>query len=414
MDFRVLGTISAVDGEGSAVDLGGPQQRLVLALLLSHVGYVVSTDRIIDDIWGDEPPSSARKTVQGYVSGLRKVMDSPDDLVRRGLGYMLDIDPSVVDAVRFEHQVSAGRNLIAADTERARDVLANALDLWRGSPYEDLDDVPALRPEITRLEELRMTALQERIYCDLMAGRSSTVVPELEQLVHAEPLREGMALLLALALYRANRQTEALRVVDDSRRYLAQEIGIEPSPQTQLLEQRILEQAKMLDGPEPLSIQPMDSGVARASRGRNPYRGLRAFSEQDALDFFGRDALVRRLRHALDRRGSPRLIMLAGPSGSGKSSVARAGLLAGLAEEGRQTTAMYPGDTPLEELTRVVSSTGSDSVVLIDQFEEIFSPSLEPSSRNEFLDAVAELATSDGGPTMVGTIRADLDGQPAR
>ena len=166
MEFLCLGPLEArVDGVSG--DLGEPQQRLVLAILLSQVGAVVSTDRLVDDIWGDEPPLSARKIVQGYVSGLRRALGPGDVLQSRTPGYRLGTGQGEVDAALFGILVAEAADKVSSDPDRARSLLREALAMWRGSPYQDLADHGVLRPEIVRLESLHMTAVQLRIEADI-------------------------------------------------------------------------------------------------------------------------------------------------------------------------------------------------------------------------------------------------------
>ena len=246
---------------------------------------------------------------------------------------------------------------------------------------------------------------RNRLDARLAAGDEANVVAEAERLVAEHPLRERLWALLMLAEYRLGRQSEALRSYSRLRQLLAEELGIEPSPELQALELQILEQDPSLAeirGLEVLSPHGVTTPV------RNPYKGLRAFEEADAGDFFGRDDLVRKLRLALDRRGASRLVMLAGPSGTGKSSVVRAGLLSGLIAEGRSVAAMYPGIHPMTALAQAVTDLkGDGSVLVVDQFEELFTLVSEPGQRVAFLTAIADLATRDDGPWIVATIRAD-------
>jgi DNA-binding SARP family transcriptional activator len=250
MDLRVLGPIEAADGDVT-VPIGGPRQRLVLALLVLNVGETVSTDRLVDGVWGDDPPDAARRTVQAYVSNLRKELEAirPDTLIARSPGYALMVDAASIDAHRFEDAVVEGRSLLEADPSAAAATLRQALALWRGAPYADLAGTLALRPEITRLEELRRNAVELRIEADLSLGRHGQVIGELETLVAEHPLSERFATQLMLALYRSERQADALRVAQRTRTVLGEELGIDASPVLRDLEQSILEHSPDLTSP---------------------------------------------------------------------------------------------------------------------------------------------------------------------
>ena len=404
MDFQVLGPLEArVDG--TPIDLGEPQRRLVLALLLAHANSVVSTDRLVDSIWGDEPPESGRKIVQGYVSGLRKTLGEGDIIESRSPGYRLNVKPEQVDALLFEEGASQGASEVTSDPQRARQVLGEALSLWRGGPYEDLADYDALRPELTRLEQLHAAALEARVEADILSGQESAVTAELADLTGRFPLRERLWSLRMLALYRSGRQADALRVYDEARGVLAAEVGLEPSGELRLLEQRILDQDPVLDT---LAAFEPEAALATTAE-RNPYKGLRAFEEADAADFYGREALVRRLREALERRSGTRLVVLAGPSGSGKSSVVGAGLIPILRADDWSIATMYPGEAPMEALAAAVDLLEAQprSLLNVDQLEELITLAPE-GSQEEFLDGLAELATGPDGPWVVVTVRADF------
>jgi len=244
--FRILGPLEVVEGD-RVLPLGGPRQRALLAILLLRVNEVVSSDRLADQLWGETPPPTAAKAIQVYVSKLRKQLGE-NRLVTRGRGYMLMADPSELDLGRFEQLVSKARR---ADPEGAGALLREALALWRGAPLGDLEYEAFAQAEISRLEELRLAVLEERIDADLAAGRHREALGELEGLVAAHPLRERLAGQLMLALYRSGRQAEALDVYQSTRRLLVDEIGLEPNPALQRLEKAILNQDPSLDLAEP-------------------------------------------------------------------------------------------------------------------------------------------------------------------
>jgi YVTN family beta-propeller protein len=236
MDLRLLGPIEAAV-EGRPVTLGPPKQRALLAMLALEAGRTVSADRLVDGLWGDDPPASAAKMVQLYVSQLRRLMDGNGaEIVTRGRGYELRMRPEDLDVVRFTRLLEDGH---------ARE----ALSLWRGQALADLDGEPFAAAEIQRLEELRLRATERAIDDDLAAGRHAEVVAELDALVAAHPLRERLRAQRMLALYRAGRQSEALEAYREARRVLVEEIGVEPGAELQRLHRAILEQDPALDLP---------------------------------------------------------------------------------------------------------------------------------------------------------------------
>jgi DNA-binding SARP family transcriptional activator/streptogramin lyase len=249
-EFRILGPLE-VRENGRALAIGAGKQRALLALLLLDAGDVVSTDRLIDNLWGERPPASALNSVHIYVSQLRKVLGE-DCLITRGHGYLLALEPEQVDLGRFERLLGKGRELLASgEAKRASDALRAALALWRGPPLADLASEPFAQGEIARLEELRLAALEERIEADLALGRHAELVPELEALVRAHPLRERLRAQLMLVLYRSGRQAEALETYRRARVTLVEEVGLEPGRTLQELERAILSQDPSLDLPAP-------------------------------------------------------------------------------------------------------------------------------------------------------------------
>ena len=250
LDFRILGPLEVRDGE-TALHLGGAKQRGVLALLLLHPNEVVSTGRLIDQLWGDSPPDDAATALQAHVSRLRKALPGGRSiLVTEPPGYALRLEPGQVDLQRFEQSVDDGCTALAAgDAERAASQLREALQLWRGRPLADLEDEPFARDATSHLEDAWLAALESRIDADLALGRDAELVTELRALVRAHPLREGLRAKLMLALYRAGRQAEALDVYADARRALVEELGLEPGPDLQRLQQAILGHDPELEPP---------------------------------------------------------------------------------------------------------------------------------------------------------------------
>jgi DNA-binding SARP family transcriptional activator len=236
--FRVLGPLEVVDDDGNALPLGGQKQRAVLAVLLLRAGEVVSTGFLVDAVWGEQPPPTATTSLQNAISALRKLLGAESVLTRQP-GYVLTVPRDQIDLGRFEQHVAAAR--LAEPPARAA-LLREALDLWRGPPLADLAFEPFAQPEIHRLEELRVAALEERFDADLAAGAHAALVPELTAAVAEQPLRERLRGQLMLALYGAGRQADALEAYQATRRALVDELGIDPSPQLQELHAQILRQ----------------------------------------------------------------------------------------------------------------------------------------------------------------------------
>jgi DNA-binding SARP family transcriptional activator len=256
LDVRILGPLD-VQLDGRSLSLGGPQQRAVLAILALNAGQVVSTGRLIDELWGEQVPGSAKPVLQGYVSNLRKAIGPV--LVTRAPGYVLEIEPEQLDLHRFERLLGEGqRDRAGGRAEAAAAKLGEALALWRGPALADFAYEEFAQAAIVRLEELRLTALEERIEADLALGRHGQLVGELEGLVAQHPLRERLRGQLMLALYRSGRQAEALEAYQQARRALVEELGIDPTPALQALERAILQQDPALDlaAAEPSRAEP--------------------------------------------------------------------------------------------------------------------------------------------------------------
>jgi DNA-binding SARP family transcriptional activator len=241
MQFRLLGPLEVIEHD-RAVELGATKQRSLLALLLLNANQVVSTDRLIAELWGESPPATVAKSVQVYVSRLRKEIGGR--LVTRSPGYVLRVEPAELDLAVFERLRREARG---ARPETAAATLREALALWRGPALADLAYEPFAQAEIARLEELRLATLEERVDADLAAGQHADLVGELRALIAAQPLRERFRAQLMLALYRSARQAEALEVYQQARRELLDELGLEPGEALKRLERAILEQDPALD-----------------------------------------------------------------------------------------------------------------------------------------------------------------------
>ena len=247
MEFLVLGPLD-VRLDGAALDVGPRKQRAVLALLLLNANRVVSTDRLIDELWGETPPDTARSALQVYVARLRKILGADGAVIRTTApGYVLEVENGALDVDRFVSlRAQAGA---AADAGARADLLHAALDLWRDAPLADLDTEPFAAAASRHLEELRLGALEERIEADLDLGRHATLVPELEALVAEHPYRERFRAQLMLALYRSGRQADALAAFAAARRELAGGLGLEPGPELRALQRAVLEQDPALAPP---------------------------------------------------------------------------------------------------------------------------------------------------------------------
>ena len=233
--FRILGPLEVLADDEEPLALGGQKQRAVLALLLLRANRVVSSDFLIDTLWGENPPRTAATSLQNSISALRKVL-GPDALLTRSPGYMLFVQPESFDLARFEQLVADARPL---EPEERAERLREALALWRGDPLRDIGLDPAVAGDILRLDEFRLATLEDRLDAELACGRHAEAVPELISLVAQHPLRERLRGQLMLAHYLSGRQDDALRAYQDARNALG-EIGLEPSPQLQELEKRIL------------------------------------------------------------------------------------------------------------------------------------------------------------------------------
>jgi DNA-binding SARP family transcriptional activator len=258
-EFRILGPLDVVI-EGQSLTLGGHKQRALLAVLLLDSGRVVSTDRIVDALWGEHPPRTAPTSLQNLVSQLRKAL-GPELVETKPPGYRLRIAPGELDLNRFRALVEKARVGVREDRGKT---LRDALALWRGAPLEEFTYDTFAASEIARLEELRLAALEDRIEADLESGGDAELVGELEVLVAQHPLRERLRSQLMLALYRAGRQAQALSLYQEGRRALVEELGIDPSPALQNLHAAILRQEAGLDA-IPAAQTPEDHYQAVAS-----------------------------------------------------------------------------------------------------------------------------------------------------
>jgi DNA-binding SARP family transcriptional activator len=316
VDFRILGPLEVVE-QGRPLTLGGPRQRAILALLLTRANEVVPTDRLIDELWGAQAPTTATNTLQYHISRLRKALSPSDAILTRDPGYLIRAGPDELDLLRFEQLLDEAQR---APPELAARLLRDALGLWRGPPLADVAHESFAQAEILRLEELRLRAHERRVEADLSLGLHGELVGELEVLVREHPLRERLRGQLMLSLYGSGRQADALEVYRQTRRLLVDELGIEPSPALQELEAAMLRQDPALTGqrvapPAPQhAIMIVDRDASRLDEllaiaeplARQPARELiviRLLDEDDEL--LAATAELAERREALGGRGVP-------------------------------------------------------------------------------------------------------------
>ena len=339
MEFRILGPLEVIDG-GRSLSLGGTRQRAMLALLLTRPNEVVSTDRLIDELWGAQPPKTALNTIQYYVSQLRKAFGA-DRIVTRPPGYRIEVRPGELDLQRFESLVQGD------DAEALREGLA----LWRGPALADLAFEPFAQAETVRLEELRMAALERRLQLDLEHGREADLVGELEALIAEHPLRERLRGQLMLALYRSGRQADALAAYQEARRRLVESLGIEPSPPLQELERAILRQDPQLvaERLEDAAAPAQQRSVVVAPIDPDALDSLLAIAGPLARSAPPRELILVRLVPPQDLAAASRLLH------ERSNALTAAGITA--------RAAAFTADDPGGELTRLATEQDADLVL---------------------------------------------------
>ena len=384
MGIGVLGPLTC---DGRVI---GRRDRAVLSALALYVGRPLTADQLTQAVWGDQPTPSSRKALQGCVVRLRRELGA-GHIDTSAHGYTLEVPTEEVDAHRFERLTLRGRELmLLGEPERAASMVAQALDLWRGAAYEDVESWDPAIIESARLQELRLEAEELRVDASLRAGLHLDVLAAAESMVQAAPLREQRWTLLARAQYQAGSQADALRTIRRVKSLLADKLGLDAGPELASLEEAILRQDDSL----------LVGGLLPASP-TCPYRGLSPYDVDDAESFFGREPDLLVCLDLLRRSGS---LTVVGPSGCGKSSLVRAGIAATLRREGRTVVVLSPGAHPMQSLAAAPDPTTSD-VLVVDQCEEVFSLCRDEGERSEFL---AELARRSLGPgTVVVAMRAD-------
>jgi DNA-binding SARP family transcriptional activator/WD40 repeat protein/energy-coupling factor transporter ATP-binding protein EcfA2 len=390
MGIGILGPLSVDDRTGGL----SPRDRVVLAALVLGRGRAVPSATLAEALWGDERPPTAAKIVQNCVARLRKALGAGAIETVPG-GYRLSLGASDLDVARFERSVERARELLALDeADRAVFMVDEALALWRGSPLPDLDGWGPGELEINRLEQLRMDAEELGLEARLRAGRFREVLSDGEATVAAAPLRERRWELLALAQYQAGRQAEALETVRRARRTLADELGLDPGPGLVALQTAILRQDPSL----------LASSALPEPSEWCPYVGLVPYDVDDADAFFGRDREVADCLHRLADHG---VLVVVGPSGSGKSSLLRAGVAAALQRRGQRVEVVTPGPEPMKALPPRGSATRR-TVLIVDQCEEAVTLCHDREEQGRFFATLAEHAI-DG--ELVLALRADRLGE---
>ena len=386
MDVRILGPLEVLD-DGRAITIGGSRQRALLALLALHVNETLSTESLIDGLWGERAPGNAAKTVQMQISRLRKALaGAAGAVVTREHGYELRADRDRVDAHRFERLVATGCGELAGGHARsAVTALEEGLALWLGAPLAEFACEPFAQGEIARLDELRATAHEQLIEAKLRLGRHGELVGELESLIAQHPYRERLRAQLMLALYRSDRQADALQAYQSARRTLVEELGIEPGARLRELERAVLAQ-------DPgLHLVANDEGVAVEPVAESP-RGVFVGRERELAE------LVGGLEDAFAGRG--RLFLLAGEPGIGKSRLADeliaraerrgARVLVGRAWEVAGAPAYWPWvqslrayvrDAPAEVLRPQLGAGAADLAEILPELRRRFPDLPEPPSQ---------------------------------
>ncbi|MFD0816793.1 BTAD domain-containing putative transcriptional regulator [Micromonospora zhanjiangensis] len=336
MRYQILGSLQIRSG-GHWVSPGPRKQSVVLAVLLCHRGEAVSIDRLIDVVWDGRPPRTARDNLQVYVYHLRRALGGRDRIQRRDDGYLLRVASGEVDEDEFERLIAEARQAVAAnDMRAAASVYQEALAMWRGPAFGAIADVAALRVEVARLQERRLTAIEECVEANLALDRHGQWTAELTRLVAEHPLRESFRAQLMTALYRSGRQAEALGYFHEGRRISIEELGLDPGPRLRALHQSIL------DGTLDDEHQPV---VARRQATPPP-----AQLAADIADFTGRDDVLRRIREWIDSRRAQAaavpVVSLSGMAGIGKSALAvrAANLLRPTFPDGQLHLCMRAGD----------------------------------------------------------------------
>ncbi|MFL6098524.1 MAG: BTAD domain-containing putative transcriptional regulator [Actinomycetales bacterium] len=407
----VLGRLVGRDDAGDLLTLGGPTRRRLLAALVARVGQTVAAGTLVEDVWGEAPPRSALKTLQSHVVRLRRDLGRAAEaktlIQTEGTGYRLNLSPLAVDTGCFERDLQLGMAALGdGDPERARGYLDAALGWWRGEAYGEFTDAQFAVVERLRLSALYALAHERRFDAALLIGEHASVAAEIERRVAADPYRERLWEQLMLALYRAGRQADALAAYRQVRTLLRDELGLEPGPGLRQLEARMLAHDAGLQGPrdrDGLAPRPPGDTVASMC----PYRGLSRYEPEDSALFVAREALTARL---VARLSDGDLVTVTGASGTGKSSLVRAGLVA----------AVRAGALPGSAAWRCAVTSPQDlasldlealDLLVLDQAEELFTLAgavLDPVETDARLTSAMA-----AGARVVLVIRSDYYGSLA-
>ncbi|MBV8979924.1 MAG: winged helix-turn-helix domain-containing protein [Acidimicrobiia bacterium] len=307
MRVGLLGVLEVRDADDRDIAIPSGKQQALLALLALNAGRVVPAEQVVDALWGENPPPRVRNGLQALASKLRAALGAADLVVMRGGGYVLEVPPDATDIHRYETLVATARAVATDDPERAIALYGESDALWRGDPLVDFAYEEFAQPAIARLSELRLAVIEERVELEVALGHVDDSVIELEALVAAHPLRERLRGQLMVALYRAGRQADALRVFQEGRDVLVEELGLEPGPQLRRLEAAILAQDPDLDGPVP---GPVRGSVLAPRHGTLPASLSRLIGRDDELRELARLA------------AESRFVTLVGPGGVGKTRLA--------------------------------------------------------------------------------------------
>lgn len=420
VEFELLGPL-VVRVDGREIDTGPPKQRALLAVLLLSANEMVSVDQMIDAVWGESPPRTVEHSIQVYISSLRNVLaETGAEIETRAPGYILRTEPESIDILRFRRLIDDGVSAARSGDPASEDTLQRAVAMAPAEPLSDFMYESFFSAAIREINELKTDAIEVLASLHLDAGDYESARRLARDASTIEPLREGPRRVAMVSLCRSGRYADALREYGTFHALLAEELGIEPSEQLRELEERILLQDHDL---APAQVEGPTAG--------NPYRGLQPFTQADSEFYFGREALVDELvARLVDGTG---LVSIVGPSGSGKSSLARAGIVPALEARGEQVVVIQPGAQPMMELADALSRVGlgpkpllamrltedSSSLpklakgtlnIVVDQFEELFTLASDEAART----FAGLLATSLEGAAVrfVVTLRADFFDRP--
>lgn len=405
----VLGAVIVRDEAGHTLTPGGPARRHLLAALAARAGQAVPAATLIEDLWGASSPPSAAKTLHSHIARLRRDLgaEGKDILVTDGTAYRLALPPLAIDSGCFERDLHEGTAALAAgDPAVAWRDLEAASHWWRGDAYADVPDAPFAAAERARLHELRALAQERRIDAGLQLGRGASLVGDIEAMLLLTPLRERLWEQLIIALYRADRQADALAAFHRARAVLLEGLGIEPGQELRRLQQRVLAQDEGLRSVagrlDVAGVAPVPVDVAAAC----PYVGLAEYEEADSVLFVARERMVSRL---VDRLGVSDLLVVTGDSGAGKSSAIRAGLLPALRTGALPGSALWTIELVRPaQLGRVARDVVD--LVIVDQAEELFT--LDGELVPERLDHMIAAIRARGSRLLL-VIRADFYGRLA-